>query len=329
MLIAKNITGIYYLTFIIAVFIFTGCKSSSIVNASELRLMRDFCVSPAEYNPDWNSGVLINPDSLLNRSTLISRYFSRQDIIMANATTTLTLIQNLLSVTVDSSFSGQISYLKYNNQFQQKIQLMRITIDAFSAEIECEITRTREISAYLTNLGKRGNTRLTAAAITAGAITTLAPVWVNNKALQNTTVVSGGLTSVMLAILTLHPGNKKVKLMHKRNLLADIWYQNKRSSIYPAGLWYVLGEKQLSNTPSFSKIQIVKMRWVKFYLNNNISSPIEELLFRNGGIYDVNNLELRASMLSELKLAIGSINQNLQHFVFNLTNVLSAKNLLF
>ncbi|MDB5200376.1 MAG: hypothetical protein JWO92_2339, partial [Chitinophagaceae bacterium] len=48
---------------------------------------------------------------------------------------------------------------------------------------------------------------------------------------------------------------------------------------------------------------------------------IENLLFKDGGIYNQDNLDLRVTMLNELQSAIRSINQDLQSFVFDLNNI--------
>jgi hypothetical protein len=318
----KKRNAVYYLAInaVLVSVIFSACGTSKVVSIDKLRLMHDFCVPPLVATLDEEAVLSLDLDSLLN-DTLLHRYLSKQDFIVANATGTLCAISNMLRFVTDTSLRSRVAYLEYRSYIQRKVQLMRITMDAFSAEIECEITRTREIAAYLTNLNKRGNNRLTAAAIAAGAVTTLAPVWVTGKSPQNITVVSGGIISVGLAVLALHPGGKKVKLIHERNLLSDVWFQNTNSTFYPQALWYILNDAKLSNIPQSSKIQIVKMRWLKFYLGNKVDRGAEELLFKNGGIYDVNNLELRASLLYELKSAIASINQNLEHFVSNISNL--------
>ena len=188
-----------------------------------------------------------------------------------------------------------------------------------------------QISSYLADINKKRNTKLTVGAILAGSVSTIAPVFVTGKTPQNAILISSGVISAGLGLLTLNAGGKKVRLMHFRNLLEDIWFAPEKSTIYPPAIWYVLNEPRLSNTRQLSKAQVVKARWLKFELNNSIDSSMENLLFRNGGIYNQDNLDLRVTMLNELQSAIRSINQNLQSFVFNLNNIsgkarLSLKN---
>src|SRR6266404_6377413 len=198
---------------------------------------------------------------------------------------------------------------------------MRTEIDAVSTELDCEAGRIKQISSYLGDINKKKNTKLTVGAILAGSVSTIAPVFVTKKTPQDVILVSSGIISGGLGILTLNAGGKKVRLMHYRNLLEDIWFAPQKSTIYPPDLWYILNEPRLSNSPQVSKAQVLKTRWLKFELNTSIDSSMENLLFRNGGIYNEDNLNLRVTMLTELQSAVKSIYQNLESFVFTLDNI--------
>jgi hypothetical protein len=240
---------------------------------------------------------------------------------MANATATLSFIRDMHGSLMDSSVHGQLIYLGVNEQIQRSLLLFRTEADAISAELDCEAGRLKQLSSYLDNINKKRNTKLTVGAILAGVVSTIAPVIVKKQTPQNTIVISSGVLSAGLGILILNPHGKKIKLMHVRNLLEDIWFASKNSNIYPPGIWYALNEPRLSNTPQFSKVQVIRMRWMKFELNNDIDSSLENLLFREGGIYNEDNLNLRIIMLSELQSAVKSINQNLQSFIIKLNTI--------
>ncbi len=290
--------------------------------------MHDFCAPAIEFNYNTSSFPYSNTDSLLKKDTLLGRFISEQDILMANATGTISLIRNMLVCSGDSSIQGQISYLNYNEQIQRRLLLFRTEIDCVSAELDCEAGRISQISSYLADINKKRNTKLTVGAILAGSVSTIAPIVITKTTPQNVIVISSGIISAGLGLLLLNPGGKKVKLMHYRNLLEDIWFAPKKSTTYPPGIWYILNEPKLSSTPQVSKAQVVKMRWQKFELKNSIDSSMENLLFRDGGIYNEDNLNLRVTMLNELQSAIKSINQNLQSFILNLNNI-SGKTQLF
>jgi len=283
--------------------------------------MHDFCTPANEYNYNSSSFSYPNSDSLLKKDSLLSRFISEQDFLMANASGTLSLIRNMLVSSGNYSIEERLSYLNYKEQIQRRLLLMRTEIDAVSAELDCEAGRIKQISSYLGDINKKKNTKLTVGAILAGSVSTIAPVFVTKKTPQDVILVSSGIISGGLGILTLNAGGKKVRLMHYRNLLEDIWFAPQKSTIYPPDLWYILNEPKLSNRPQVSKAQVLKTRWLKFELNNSIDSSMENLLFRNGGIYNEDNLNLRVTMLTELQSAVKSIYQNLESFVFTLDNI--------
>ena len=283
--------------------------------------MRDFCTPANEYANNALPLSYSNIDSLLKKDTLLSHFISQQDILIANATGTLSLIQKMLVSSTDSSIQGQVSYLDNNEQIQQRLLLFRTEIDAVSAELDCEAKRTMQISSYLGNMNKKRNAKLTVGAILAGSVSTIAPVFVTSKIPQNVVLISSGTIAAGLGLLTLNAGGKKVRLVHYRNLLRDIWFTPKSSTIYPPGIWYILNESKLNNAEQISKTQMIKMRWLKFELNNSADSDMENLLFKDGGIYNQDNLDLRVTMLNELQSVIRSINQYLQNFIFDLNNI--------
>jgi len=316
----KLSNALFYPSIIIS-FIFSGCGSSKIVSSSKLKLMHDFCTPAISYNFAASSFPYWNTDSLLRNDTLLSNILRQQDILMANATGTLSFIRDIPGSSMDSSLRGQLVYFEVNEQIQRSLLLFQTEVDAISAELDCEAGRLKQLSSYLENINKKRNTKLTVGAILAGAVSTIAPVVVTKQTLQNTIVISSGVISAGLGILLLNLHGKKIKLIHVRNLLEDIWFAPEKSNIYPPGIWYALNEPKLSNTRQFSKVQVVKMRWMKFEFNNSIESSLENLLFKEGGIYNEDNLNLRITMLSELQSAIKSINQDLLNFIINLNKI--------
>src|SRR5258705_11893337 len=185
--------------------IFSACGSSKIVSSSKLKLMNDFCAPATPYNYDTSSFAYWDTDSLLRNDTLLSSMLSVQDILMANATGTLSFIRNMLVASVDSSVRGQLVYLEINEQIQRSLLLFRTEIDAISAELDCEAGRLKQLSSYLENINKKRNTKLTVGAILAAAVSTIEPVIVTKQTPQNIIVISSGVISAGLGVLTLNP----------------------------------------------------------------------------------------------------------------------------
>jgi hypothetical protein len=197
---------------------------------------------------------------------------------------------------------------------------MRTQTEAVLSELECEIFRTRQLYIQLRNLNSRKNSRLTAGAIVIGSATNIAPVFVTQKTPQNIVLISTSLLSAGLSLSTLRTGNGKIKLIFPRNLLSDPWFAPVKSTDYPAGLWYVLNSAKFSNTRQLSKVQLIKMRWLKFELNDSVNKETENLFFGTGGIFDQDELEIRVSMLAELMAEVNTINVDLDNFEYDINH---------
>ena len=162
-------------------FIFSACGSSKIVSSSKLKLKHDFCTPAIGYNYNTSSIPYVNIDSLIKKDTLSGSFISEQDLLMANATGTLSLIRKMVVSSRDSSIQGQISYLEFNEQIQRCLLVLRTEIDAISAELDCEAERVKQLSSYLGDINKKRNTKLTVGAILAGSVSTISPVFVTKR----------------------------------------------------------------------------------------------------------------------------------------------------
>ncbi len=310
------------LRFVIAWIMFSSCSSSKIISPDKLKFKLDFCVAPVSSNYDTLSSISWNSDSVLTNNSSLARYVTEQDVLIANATGSLPVIKNMMNYMGDSSMHSRMLVFEYSQEIQKLLQPLKVEIASLTSELDCEAYRVSQLSSYLGSLNTKRNVKFTAGAILAGAVSTILPVFVTSKTPQNIILIGSGVAAAGLGILTLNPGGKKVRLLHDRNLLEDIWFATNESNHYSPALWYILNEPKLSNTPQLSKAQIIKTRWLKFELDGSIDNNVEQLLFRNGGIYNQGNLDLRVTMLNELQVIIKSIDQNLISFVFDVSNLL-------
>jgi hypothetical protein len=257
------------------------------------------------------------PDSMLKSKISVPSFFHPRDFLIANASGTLPFFRSLISATGAGGGSDS-SGLTYLSRVEDGLSSIRTQTEGVLSELECELFRTKQLYLQLRNLNSKKNVRLTTGAIVTGSATNITPVLITEKTPQNIVIVSGSVLSAGLSLFTLTPGNGKIKLKFFRNLLSDIWYEPVKSTDYPAGLWYILNNPQFSNTGKSSKVQLIKMRWLKFELNNTVSKNAENLYFGTGGIFDQDELELRVSMLSELMAEVNTINVDLDNFEFEL-----------
>jgi hypothetical protein len=298
----------------------SGCRSSRVITPSKINLMPDFCV-PSRINiRDDNLFIYYNPDSLLQHENSLNEYLSKKDILTANATGSLDLLDQLANL-LHNAAETENAYLEYTTAIEKNIALVRSEVDNVSTELECEIIRCRQLSSYLANLNSKRNARLTVGAIVAGSITTITPIFIKKTSTQNAVLITGGIITAGLGLLTLNPRGKLINLVTPNNMLTDIWFENKSSLVYPASIWYILNDPGFSNLGMVSKCQLIRTRWTQFELEGSPDHQTEELLFGNGGLFDQGSLETRATMLTEVMAYINSIRKDLDGFTFSLNDL--------
>ena len=315
----KTLSGFFYI--IIGASQFVSCRNANIISHLKLNVSSQYCAPTVvyTYNPDFIPYT--NTDSILVNSKTLSDKLSEHDILMANATGTLSLINLLLESKKDTTLRGRIIRLEISNKIQNHLHLLTTEISGIAAELDCEGERADLFAGYLDDLNDKKTARLTGASIVIAALATVAAVMVNNHGLQNGITIGGGVVSAGLAVLTIKPHGKKMSYTHERNVLEDIWFAPEKSTVYPPFIWYMLKEKRFSNSKQEPLVQTIKNRWNKFELDQNIDSESVNILFKNGGIYDADKLHTRATMLNQLQSTIRSINQDMQSLMSELNNL--------
>jgi hypothetical protein len=241
------------LPLIIIGIIFSSYSSSKIISPDKLKFKLDFCVAPAFYNYDTIDLMYRNTDSILTNNSSLVGVLSDQDVLIANATGTLSIIKNIMNSPRDSSMHGRLLSFEYGQEIQKLLQPLRTEIESLSFELDCEAHRIGQLSSYIGGLNTKRNTKLTVGAILAGAVSTILSVFVTSKTPQNIILIGSGTIAAGLGVITLNPRGKEVRLMHNRNLLEDLWFAPPKSKDYSPALWYILNEPKLSTTPQLSK----------------------------------------------------------------------------
>jgi hypothetical protein len=123
--------------------------------------------------------------------------------------------------------------------------------------------------------------------------------------------ISAGVTSAGMAIIALNEPHAKVPLEHKRNVLRAIWRGRNESQLFPAFVWHML---QLpSPGATLSPRDLLLHEW-KNVIDAHAKTPEERseweaLLFGDGGIYQLEQLETREAFYNSLQQAIQSLHQ--------------------
>ena len=201
------------------------------------------------------------------------------------------------------------------------IQQLNEEIDGVAATLDCEGEKTDQVATYLDQANQKHNSRLTITSIIVGALTTIATVAIKKNSVQNTVAISGGLLGGGIAALMINPAGKKIKWLQDKNLLGAIWYGHNMDRLIPPSVWYMLNEKDFSNSHNKSLIESIKTRWKMLNFSNEISVEDEKKFFQNGGIFSADELHQRANMLNELQATIRSLHQDLASLTNNISQL--------
>lgn len=318
--ISHTILGIVILGFCLA-----SCRNTKITSRLKLNTSSQYCAPNTNYAYNPSYFPFANTDSILTNSHALSGRLSEHDILMANATGTLSLANQLIEAKKDTSLTARLNRLEISNRIQNHLLLLTTEISGIAAELDCEGERADLFAGYLDNINEKKTARLTGASIVVGALATVAAVLVSNHGLQNGITIGGGIATAGLAVLTIKPKGKKIPFTHDRNLLEDIWFAPKNSAIYSPFIWYMLKEKKFSNSRAEPLVLTIKNRWKNFELDPDVDSVTINTLFKNGGTYNAENLHTRATMLNQLQSTIRSINQDMQSLISQLNTLNSDR----
>ncbi len=289
--------------------IFSGCAKP--INISTLSMGQDYC-QPNTYFP--NTPIHWFNHTEIEKIRNILPEYSLHNLYTANAIGILPLLIKKDNAKNDSLFD------KKALQFQILLQIQQASeeIDGLAATLDCEGEKVDQIANYLDKINQKRNNKLTIASIVIGSITTIATVAIKKNATQNTVAIGGGLLTSGVGAMTINPAGKKVRWPQNRNLLGTIWTENNSESLISPTIWYMLTEKEFSNSKKISLAESIKQRWLTINFQEEISAEDEITFFKKGGVYAADDLHMRANMLNELQATIRSLHQDLASFTNNI-----------
>ncbi|MDF2192750.1 hypothetical protein [Paraflavitalea sp. CAU 1676] len=195
-----------------------------------------------------------------------------------------------------------------------KILLANAGIGAITAELDCEVERMDQIAKYIEGKNAKRTTRLTVASIVVGAASGVATSLVSNASWNKGIAIGGGVAVVGLGIATLNPKGEKVELIHKRNLLRDVWLQEDNQDI-PSFVWFMLTEKRVNKVGDSSLLNSLKHRWIRYQFDGDAEMAATSVSFTEGGNYTAGDLRDRAAMINQLQAVIKSLEQYVNAFL--------------
>jgi hypothetical protein len=324
--------------------VFFSFLSSCISLKPNLRVSQlSYCEPPGPYVYDSTYLPLADISPFLQKENLLLKYYSYQDLLLANASGSLFLLRDLVHLQKSKSDDEDslVYVLVKKQQIFNRLLLASTEVASFAAELDCESERAKQLANYLDQINGTRVQRYTILSVVTGAITGIGTSVSKNYGSQVSIGISGSIISAIFGGLAALSSRNSITVKHNRNLLSDIWYNPKISSAYPPFIWSVLSSKEFNPGEPNSTITSLKYRWIeeglvdttsnkhnKFMIGklfvraghiDTANARKHELFFGTGGKYRANDLHTRSSMLNQLKAEIRSINQNLQALMLKLS----------
>ncbi|MEO6904305.1 MAG: hypothetical protein ABI315_14295 [Bacteroidia bacterium] len=257
----------------------------------------------------------------MTQDRFLLKKFSGQDWLLANASGSFFLLKDMVDLQeqcIDEEDS--IYCMVKKQQVFNKLLLASTELQSIAAELDCESEGSKQLANYLDQINDTRIQKLTILSVITGAATAIITSISTSRATQVSVGVGGSIISALSGGLAAFSSRKRIEVKHNRNLLADVWYCPKTSTVYPPFIWFVLNAKEFNADGSVSTIVSLKNRWIEEGLINlSEKEKTEYLFFGTGGSYLANDLHTRTSMLNQLKVEVRSINQNLQSFMLKLS----------
>lgn len=250
----------------------------------------------------------------LNPDTALTARFSTASLNAANA---IGLIETLteyirLKKQAGNSLEKRIQLLELSQLVSQRINLSSLEISAVASEMDCEEERITQIAEYMRNLEGDKESKLTVAAIIAGAsgAITSGIVLSSNKVSSKLDYVgiASGIAEAVIGMLILN-NKRKIDYTHERNPLREVWEgKQAEDSAFPPVVWYYITYENPALTGEKSiRTQIIE-RWKNF---NELQPKKIAKYFGTGGKYSTEELYNRANMYDLLESYIKLIKQDL------------------
>ena len=297
-------------------FVLAACSATK----KNLRVSQtSYCAPPTPYVYDSTYLPLADIKPLLRYDSLLLKKYSYSDLLIANAAGTLLLLQDLIHLEENKKAEELIYILIKKQQIFNRLLLASTEVASLAAELDCESERSKQLANYLDQKNDTRIQRLTIASVITGAATAIATSVIKSSKPQIIVGISGSIVSAVFGGLAAFSSRQSIEFKHRRNLLADIWYEHTTSTFYPPFIWFILQGKEFTNTGEHSSIHNIKERWIEEGMVEIKNKTQEELYFGTGGKYQADDLHARTNMINQLKAEVRSVNQNLQSLMLKLS----------
>jgi hypothetical protein len=203
-------------------------------------------------------------------------------------------------------------------RLEARLALAELAVHSVDAELGCEHARVTVVVEALRDRDDATTRVLTVASLVAAAVTgivtsALTPV---PGATPTEAVIGivGGVASGVLGVAALFT-NAAIVFRHPRNVLRDVWTGPAQSPTFPNLVWAYLTDARYGVGRRAPIRAQLAQSWQRRGLlgRPGVLDPRRAALYLGeGGRYDVDALDTRAAMLSELRAAVRLMEQELE-----------------
>ena len=259
-----------------------------------------------------------------------ARGFSQDAVDIAEIIGALPLLEQLLTAETDTArdrgLAAELHLLRLRLAISDRIQLAMLDISSTLAVIDCEGERGDALRVRLQAAEDRRSRRLGLASILVGAATAALTGGLSlggASAGGDIAGIVGGTAEASMATALLF-GDMSGPLRTERNLLREVWEHPSRSELFPNTVWRYLTRRRLDASDWASPAETVAAEW---RAGNRFGTPGSQaegvrvaLLLGPGGVYTVQELEMRDAMLDLLEASIALMSEELRVLVIALAD---------
>ncbi|GMV48476.1 MAG: hypothetical protein NBKEAIPA_03296 [Nitrospirae bacterium] len=204
--------------------------------------------------------------------------------------------------------------LAVRQELSDRLLLALFEANSIAAELECEKERAEDLASQLEEVRNDIQQGRTIMAILADSISGVFAgtfLLLGSEVLSGIIDLSGSVAALGFGVAALG-GDQAYEFKHGRNLMADIWHNDRTSEQFPQPVWRYLNSSIRPNGKRTRRDHIIgnwRPRLGK--PGSKQEQRLTELYFGRGGIYRINELRHRSEMLGLLKTQVNLMTQDL------------------
>ncbi len=246
--------------------------------------------------------------------------FSEKALNAAYAIQALPLLKELHALEQEGD-TRDLMLLSIRAKLIGRILLGIEEINSLAAEIHCEAGRADQVADRLQDENSsRIRYETLGAIVVAGAATVASggAVLAGLTVLEGAVAIGGGTLATGLGVLALLAETHQ-EYRHPRNLLQEVWEGPRTSTLFPPSMWRFLTRQGKAKLEGHTYRDELIKSWKQEGELGEPGSDIEQkriaLLFSEGGVYELQDLRARASMLKLLAGMVELMHQDLEMLV--------------